>query len=144
MCCKTSVQPLDRLIAETILTIGQFTRTASGWERTIPVEETRVVAHFTTDSLDLSLQPSVSSMEGHHAKRLAAGVMYEIAARYAEKVGGQVVQRGINVPLCMEAGLPMRVLASYPSQRLDFGRLCVGFQDVFLGGSEEQEPIAYG
>lgn len=144
MCCKTSVSPLIKELAETVLAVGLFTKNAgSGWSREIPEENTRVSAYLSGDALELSLTPSVSSMEGHHHKRIAAGVMYEIAARYAERVDGQIKQTGINVAECMAEGIPARVIAQYPEKRLDFDRLCPGWRDVFTGAGDD-EPIATG
>lgn len=137
MCCRTLVRPLDKAIAQAILVTGLFESDGyDHWRRKIPEEEATVTATFSDDGLLLSISPPVSSMEGHHHKRIAASVSYEIAARYAEKVDGEISQIAINVPACMTEGTQKRTLASYPSSRLDFGQLCQGFREVFVGEVE--------
>lgn len=137
VCCKTTVMPMVREVAEALLAIGQFERTSpSGWVRSIPEEDTAVSAYLHEDRLTLSLHPAVSSMIGHAHKRVAAGVMYEMACKYAERVGGLIQQEGINVPACQTEGKATRMLAVYPAQRFDYEQLCPGFRAVFLGELE--------
>lgn len=123
-----------------ILTIGQFTPTGTPehsvyWERLIPEEGTKVGAQFNpaANSLDLSISPSISQYEHHAMKRIAAGVYFEIAAKYAEKVNGTIEQRA-NVSGCRVG--PDQVsglrLAAYPDQPLSYERICAGFQQLFL------------
>lgn len=134
MCCRTRIQPLIPDIAVAQLTIGQFTNDGfNRWMRSIEEEQTAVIANLMEDGLLLSLTPAVASMAGHHDKRIAASVMYEMAARYAEKVNGVVQQEGINVPECRDPEHVHRTLAVYPDTRLDFAMLCPGFRVVFLG-----------
>lgn len=133
MCCRTKVFPLHRDIAIAQLEIGQFTTDGFGrWMRTLTEEHTSVMASLTDEGLILSLSPAVSSLAGHHEKRIAASVMYSIAALYAEKVNGVIEQTSINVKECQEHG-SSRTLAVYPESRLDFSMLCPGFRVVFLG-----------
>lgn len=133
ICCRTRVEPLIPDVAIAQLQIGQFLLQPNGtWRREIPEEETSVTATLNNECMILSLSPAVSSTEGHHHKRIAASVMYSIAGMYAEKVNGVVTQVAINVPACMGDG-PHRVLASYPSSRLDYAMLCPGFRSVFVG-----------
>ena len=57
-------------------------------------------------------------------------VLFEIAARYAEKVDGEVIQRS-TVTGCT-VGPNSLVIASYPSAPLSYERVCKGFQAVLL------------
>jgi hypothetical protein len=126
-----------------VLMIGQFkpvfwlpgkSDSPVTWERVIAEEGTTVTASLTGDSLELNLAPAISVYSHHHGKRLAAGVYFEIAARYAEKVGGEVVQRATVVG-CKEGNLPVPqqlVLARYPQLPMSFERVCPGFRELFL------------
>lgn len=137
MCCRTRIVPVRAELAIAQLEIGQFREVYPGsWRRIIEEEQTYVTASLQADSLLLSLSPAVSSWTGHHDKRIAASVAYEIAARYAEKVNGVITQEGINVPDCRIEGHSSRTLAIYPETRLDFSLLCPGFRAVFLGEGE--------
>ena len=147
MCCRTSIFPLDREIAATILYIGRFKptyfapsdqRIAQTWERLIPEEGVTVIASLAPDSLELTLTPAVSVYAHHFGKRIAAGVYFEIAAKYAEKVGGEIIQRS-NVTGCKIEGSDGSLkLASYPSQPMMWERICPGFRAVILneGGAD--------
>lgn len=116
--------------------IGQFISDGFGrWMRTIEEEQTSVMASMTDEGLILSLSPAVSSMAGHHDKRIAASVMYSIAAVYGEKVNGIIEQTSINVKECQEHG-SSRLLAVYPETRLNFANLCPGFRLVFIGSEQ--------
>lgn len=137
MCCRTRVLPYEPEIAAAMLAVGLFQVTGKDtWRRLVPEEETHVSAYAAFDGLVFSLSPAVSSLEGHHHKRIAASIMYEMAVRISEKIGGVIQQEGINVPACMEAGHSVRVLASYPSKPLDYGNLCLGWRGVFLSEVE--------
>lgn len=123
-------------IAEATLLVGRFLKAADGgWRRLVEEEQASIAAYATREGLLLSISPPVSSLAGHANKRIAASVMYEIAARYAEKVDGTIQQEGINVAACQLEGQggAARVLAAYPESRLDFRQLCVGWRSVFLG-----------
>lgn len=134
MCCRTRCVPYDPQITEAILRVGQFEGdNRSGWYRRVPEEEASVLVHCNEDGVIFSLAPAVSSMGGHEHKRIAASIMYEMAARYAEKVNGIVTQEGINVTECRHEGLSVRTLAVYPESRLAFELLCQGFRSVFTG-----------
>ena len=145
MCCRTSVQPLDIPTAVAILSVGLFRPTywppsnpqyAVTWERAIPEEGAVVSASIANDALELSILPAISVFAHHAGKRLAAGVYFEIAARYAEKVGGVIVQKA-TVQGCTD-GPPAQelVLARYPEMPLSFDRVCPGFRAVILGEPE--------
>lgn len=134
MCCRTRVVPIVSEIAIAQLEIGQFVPYGNSvWRRQVPEEDAYVAAVVSDEGLILSLTPAVSSMAGHHNKRITASIMYEVAARYAEKVNGLVTQEGINVAECRGAGYSSRTLAVYPETRLDYSLLCPGFKAEFLG-----------
>ncbi len=105
--------------------------TAVYWERAIPEEGTVVKAEIHQDVLSISISPAVSIYEHHHGKRITAGVYLEIAAKYAEKVGGEITQHA-TVPGCIDDGKKDRLLAQYPGMPLQFSQVCRGFQSVFL------------
>ena len=133
MCCRVQVEPLDPETAIAILTTAQFVKQEGGsWIRTVLDEEVEVRAHLINDHhLEISLYPSITHLDHHAHKRQAAGIMFETAWRYAEKVMGTVSQTGINVPECMEGGR-QHFLGSSPTDPMTFERLCVGFKEVFL------------
>jgi hypothetical protein len=136
------VRPLDLQLAKATLTIGQFTPVyfapdnpdfAMRWERAVPEEATLVTVHVIRDALELSLSPAISSFHHHLGKRIAAGIYFEIAARYAEKVGGTVIQRATVEGCTMGEASKELLLASYPEMPLSFERICAGFQETILG-----------
>ena len=144
MCCRVSVSPLVTEIAIPILTLGQFHETQSGtrWDRQVPDEGCNVWVQLLTGQgrMEIGLEPSINNWAGHHDKRNAAGIMFEIAARYAEKVGGTVEQTGINVLECKDSpNISKRFLGKYPEGRMEFSRCCPGFQEVFLGTIEQED-----
>ena len=146
MCCRTSIQPLDLDTAVAILTVGQFKPVywlpsnpdlAVNWQRVIPEEGTTVNASLANGALELNLSPAVSIFAHHLGKRITASVYFEIAAKYAEKVAGQIVQRA-TVAGCKEGDQAQDLLlARYPDLPLSFERVCAGFRAVLLnaGGS---------
>lgn len=141
MCCRVTIEPLDKPTALAILAIGQFANDSAilgddYWHRDILSEGTTVKADISGDQFTLALSPTVSSMDGHEHKREAASVMFEIAARYAEKVNGVIRQTSINVSECMTENMGSRTLAVYPSTRFDFKMLCAGFRKAFMGETE--------
>ena len=137
MCCRTEIFPLDPKLAEMILQIGRFKQIGKMvWEREVPEEMTTVTATFNESSkcLTLNIAPAISAMAHHAGKRITAGIYFEIAAKYAEKVGGEIIQRA-TVSDCKIAGSDSGLLlASYPSLPMSYDRICVGFQQVILGG----------
>ena len=145
ICCRTNVYPLDLHTACAVLEIGQFTptywlpdepRMPITWERRIPEEGTAVTVSLSDGGLNVSISPSISVYSHHQHKRIAASICFEIAAKYAEKVGGEVIQRGAVAgcrPLGQSGDL---LLARYPLEPLDWQHVCGGFRAVLLG----QEP----
>lgn len=157
MCCRTNVYPLDHDIAGLILTTGLFkpiywqpghSDMPLTWERRFPEEGSLVTASFTSGGnnpphLALYISPPISTYAHHMGKRLAASVLFEIAAKYAEKTGGEIIQRGV-VSGCKINGQPGDVkLASYPSMPLMFDHICPGFQAVILGDAYHRPPSPY-
>jgi hypothetical protein len=142
MCCRTVVRPLNPELVRATLTIGQFRPVyfapdrpdlASRWERDVPEEAATVTVHVVNDGIELSISPAISHYDHHLGKRLAAGIYFEIAARYAEKVGGTVVQRATVEGCTSGQGSKELLLASYPAMPLSFEHICDGFQVAILG-----------
>ena len=111
---------------------------AVNWERAIPEEGTVVNASLTGDSLELNISPAISVYAHHAGKRIAASIYFEIAAKYAEKIGGNIVQRATVVG-CKAGGHPQELLlAHYPSLPMSFDRICPGFQAVLLESNGDE------
>lgn len=133
MCCRTIISPLRPEIAVAVLTLGQFVNdSGSRWVRDVPEENARVSANFNKDTLELSISPAISTMIHHLQKRRAAGIYFEIACKYAEKVGGRIEQQA-NVQECIENQEHTRLLADYPTMPMDFSRVCFGFRAAIQG-----------
>jgi hypothetical protein len=144
-----TVRPLDPDIAVRLLTIGLFAPvyylpnrdTAKIWERKIEEEEGIVKVTIETEQLVLNLSPAISSFYQHQGKRRTAGVYFEFAARYAEHVGGIIVQHA-NVIGCKskDALAPTdRVLANYPDMPLLWENVCPGFQALLVTLPEDRD-----
>lgn len=87
--------------------------------------------------MELNISPAISVFAHHHGKRLAAGVYFEIAAKYAEKVGGEIIQRATVVG-CKSGDHPQElIIASYPHLPMNFERICAGFRSVLLEAQSE-------
>ena len=150
ICCRTSVYPLETSLAATILTIGQFSpKPASAeeagiplsWQRYVEEEDAIVSVSLAGGVFDISISPSISAYEHHLGKRITAGVYFEISARYAEKVGGEILQRATVIGCKENASSAGLVIARYPSMPMTFDRICHGFQAVLLPGQYEiDEP----
>jgi hypothetical protein len=143
ICCRTSVYPLDPNTAAAILTIGQFrpvyrlpldSDIALTWERVVAEEGTTVTVSLAADSFDLSISPPISAFAHHIGKRITAGIYFEVAAKYAEKVGGEILQRATVVGCKAAEQGPGLLIARYPSLPMGFDRVCAGFQTVLLEG----------
>lgn len=134
MCCRLTVSPSDPDIARTVLAVGMFTAShdANRWTRFIAEESTTVVAIIGEKDLRLELMPAVSFYAQHAGKRIAAGVYFEIAAKYAEKVGGKITQHS-NVSGCTDGGINSHVLAQYPDMPILWEQVCPGFRETLLG-----------
>jgi hypothetical protein len=133
------VYPLDIETAVSVLGVGLFKpvywspgrpEAAVNWERQIDSEGTVVHASLRDGSLELNLAPAISVFSQHHGKRIAASVYFEIAAKYAEKVGGTIIQRATVVG-CKPTSSPQElILAEYPAMPMSFDRICPGFRAV--------------
>ena len=111
----------------------------TNWVREILEEGVSVHASLRDDSLELNLAPAISVFSQHEGKRIAASVYFEIAAKYAEKVGGTIIQRA-NVEGCRMSNDSSLIIADYPSMPLKHENVCAGFRLVLLGRSEEEFP----
>lgn len=78
------------------------------------------------------LQPPVGIWTDHLLKRDGAGIMFEMAAKFAEKTNAYVQQEGINVFECRASGMTL-LIADYPHMPMSFEKVCPGWQAVFLG-----------
>jgi hypothetical protein len=108
---------------------------AVNWERYLPEEGTTVNASLADRSLELNISPAISVFAHHEGKRLAASVYFEIAAKYAEKVGGSVFQQA-TVLGCKAGDRPQAlVLARYPDMPIRHDRICQGFQELLARGT---------
>jgi len=145
MCCRMTIEPCIPDVARMVLRVGQFEardgidpEEAYGYQRLILDEGAAVHATITDKHLELSISPAISSDLQHHGKRRTAGVYFEIAARYAEKVNGIITQHS-NVGSCITDGVRMRPLASYPEVPLQFDQVCIGFRREFMTLPWEEE-----
>jgi hypothetical protein len=133
------VYPLDPEIAATILAVGLFVPDSyMGWKRVLIEDNGDAVAVHAllqpdNNALRFEIAPAVSQYNQHAMKRIAAGVYFEVAAKYAEKVDGQIKQFA-NVVGCTEGGMAEHVLAQYPDVPLMWERVCAGFREAILGG----------
>ena len=146
MCCRLTVTPLDAEVAAAILALGMFTPVEglpATWQRSIDEEGTSVRATLAAESnlLRVELSPTVSHYSHHADKRIAGGVYFEIAAKYAEKVGGRITQLS-NVAGCTEGGVAEHVLAHYPETPLLWEMVCPGFRETILGAGQADHHAA--
>lgn len=149
MCCKTEVIPsvlppgvdwkkLCTAVAYVagfekaeMAAIGDFRRDIDS--DTPGEQDTRIYMKIEPDKLVLRMFPQINSTEGHHHKHTAAGLVYEVAARTAEKCNGTIMQFA-TVADCIARGAPAdHVIAHYPDHPLRFEDACPGFQDAILG-----------
>jgi hypothetical protein len=114
------------------------------WERAIPEEGAVVKASLSDQSLELNLAPAISVYGHHFGKRIAASVYFEIAAKYAEKVGGEIIQRATVVGCKDREYGQQLVLARYPRMPMSFDRICRGFRTVLLEQTLAEEDLARG
>jgi hypothetical protein len=140
ICCRTSVYPLDPEIAAAVLALGQFkplrlpdgSDVSSTWVRPIEEEGTTVSVSLANGCFDLVIAPAISAFDHHHGKRITAGVYFEIAAKYAEKVGGEIIQRATVVGCKSTEQGPALIVAKYPAMPMSFERVCEGFRHELL------------
>lgn len=147
MCCRTNVYPLVHDTAYAVLKTGLFVPTywlpdspdkPITWERRIPEEGTCVTVSLSDGGLNISISPSVSVFSHHQHKRIAASICFEIAAKYAEHVDGQIIQRGA-VAGCRPVGQSGDLLlANYPDEPLLYEKICGGFRAAILGEQHDR------
>ena len=137
MCCSASVSPLQQELAESILHAGQFRHVGGAWVRNIEEEGTSVAADFYGGRLQMKISPSITTQEHHAERRIAAGVMFSIAAAYAEKVGGTIRQHANIQPCTLLPGIADLVVAEYPMQRIDWTNVCHGFRVLLMGDAHD-------
>ena len=137
MCCRLLVSPLDAEVAHAILFLGMFNppATDAGFWHRVAEAGTTVNAVFSGEHLRLELSPSISYYAQHADKRISGGIYFEIAAKYAERVGGTIKQIS-NVEGCKDGGTTEHILAMYPHMPMLWERVCPGFREVILGGEE--------
>jgi hypothetical protein len=82
--------------------------------------------------LNLRISPVIHRYEHHARLRIAGSIYFEIAAKYAEKVGGTIAQHQ-NVVGCTVGQTQSLLLAEYPHVPLQWDRVCAGFREVLLG-----------
>jgi hypothetical protein len=105
---------------------------SSTWVRPIEEEGTTVSVSLANGCFDLVIAPAISAFDHHHGKRITAGVYFEIAAKYAEKVGGEIIQRATVVGCKSTEQGPALIVAKYPAMPMSFERVCEGFRHELL------------
>lgn len=142
MCCRLTISPLNIEMANAILLLGEFVQTGLlEYHRDVRLDEYnlhRVIARLEeqNNTLRLELSPTISLYPQHMVHRIDAGVYFEIAAKYAEKVNGHIVQLS-NVAGCNN-GTSERLLAYYPTQPLMWDQVCPGFQEAIMGHTHNE------
>lgn len=136
MCCSVTVTPSVPETLQTYLGLGQFTQqrppyTGHIWVRTVRDTAIHVYVDTKADLIRLSLFPAIGSYIQHVGKREVMSVLLEVAARYAEKVNGTVVQVN-TVDECRGGGEGRRLLAAYPEMPMRWEALCPGFRELFV------------
>lgn len=146
--------PLDIELAATILVIGQFQPNSGAkvpelpinnkdgvplyWKRLVPEENCTVSVSLSGSIFEASISPSISNMDHHKGKRITAGIYFEICAKYAEKVGGEVIQKATVVGCKLSEQGTGIVIARYPSMPMLWQNVCNGFQTELLS---EESPL---
>lgn len=149
MCCRQHVSPIDIPTALAVLEIGQFKpiHTAANfefptlWERAVPEENSRVTVNLSGQTFEINIAPSISSFDQHAGKRITAGIYFEIGAKFAEKVGGEIIQRATVLGCRASDAESALVLAHYPVMPMNFERVCAGFRAVILGEDMASEAL---
>lgn len=138
MCCRTTVTPIGPRAIE-ILRLAGFT----GGERSAWIREldngTWVTVRLDPQRIVLNVYPPVGSLADHSQQRLAAALMFKIAAYLAEDAGGDIVQEASVGHCLVERGKSSILIARYPTLPLRFEHVCPGFRDVFVGGGYREE-----
>ena len=105
------------------------------WKRFLTTNDfVEVYLDAGNNLLTLYIRPSITNFIGHEGKRDQAAMALEMAARYAEKADGTITQHA-NIAECKADGLTSRVLAEYPLVPLQFDKLCLGLQALFVSAN---------
>jgi hypothetical protein len=87
----------------------------------------------------LNVYPPVGSLADHSQQRLAAALMFKVAAFLAEDAQAEILQEASVGHCLIERGKSSILVANYPVMPLRFEHVCPGFRDVFLGGVLQEE-----
>jgi hypothetical protein len=141
MCCRTTVTPIGPRALD-ILRMAGFT----GGERSAWIREldngTWVTVRLDPQRVVLNVYPPVGSLADHSQQRLAAALMFKVAAYIAEDADGDVVQEASVGHCLVERGKSSILIARYPAMPLRFEHVCPGFREVFVGGASEDGDSA--
>lgn len=133
MCCKMLVTPVDKELAYALLPTGLFVPfSVNEWRRGVPEENAYVRVSIGEDGVHFSILPTITMYAHHHGKRITAGIYFEMAAKYAEKCDGKIIQQS-NIAACISDSTAEKLLAVYPNYPLDWNSVCKGFQEEILG-----------
>jgi len=137
MCCRVIVDPLAPGAIDLLLMVGFSLAEGTDRAWTKQLEDGVVRAPRDRDTLELTLQPTIATMEHHAAVRQAGAVMFKVAARLAEMSRGTITHAS-NIGACAaERHSGTAVIATYPAKPLRYENLCLGFRTVF--GTEARE-----
>lgn len=140
MCCRTTVTPIGPRAIEILQMAGFNGGERSAWIRELD-NGTWVTVRLDPQRVVLNVYPPVGSLADHSQQRLAAALMFKVAAYIAEDSGGDVVQEASVGHCLVERGKSSILIARYPGLPLRFEHVCPGFREVFVGGGN-QEPAA--
>ena len=131
MCCKTSLNAAPPTF-EAQLAIGLFIPAGlNTWIRKLDDDAKIIVEHDKTKGIiEIHIFPTITAPAHHASRRIAASVMFEIAAKIAEK-GNCDIYHHANIAGCYREG--NHPLASYPYHPFEWTNLCPGFVAVFMG-----------
>ena len=137
MCCSVTVKPFDRKLAETILAVGLFEVNKTNvveYVRDVPEEHSLVAANFNDHELRLTIRPAINNMQQHIGKRVTASIMFEIAWRYAEKLGSDAeIWQLSNIGECLVEHGTNNMIAKIGLKPFQWNDVCLGFRREILG-----------
>lgn len=133
LCCRVTVVPAPPAdLLESLLKIGLFRLAGGQWVRYLPDTESVAIKHnIAAGTIEMSISPTVGRYEQHAERRVAASVMFEMAAKIAERVEGEIWHIA-NVIGCRRSDGMTSPLAVYPDHPLLYENLCPGFREVFV------------
>ncbi len=132
MCCRTTVAGIGPRAHEILRLAGFRGGERSAWTRELD-NGTWVTVSFDSQRIVLNVHPPVGSLADHSRQRLAAALMFKVAAFLAEDAGGDIIQEASVGHCLVERGRSSILIASYPDAPLRFEAVCPGFREVFLG-----------